>query len=103
MALLRTNVVFPSQLSHLHQRYPEVKSLAPGGTPCTAVTEGLLKRAHVIAGEIRYIGRKQIANGRKAKTLACSNSLRPSMEEGQVVASEECHIGDRHKQVCSRK
>ncbi|PYX55986.1 MAG: hypothetical protein DMG76_16970 [Acidobacteria bacterium] len=41
-----------------HQQHPEAKSLAPDGTPCNADTRGLLKRAHVIAGEIRYVGKK---------------------------------------------
>ena len=33
-------------------------SLAPDGTPCRAETQGLLRRAHVIAGEIRYVGKE---------------------------------------------
>ncbi|HWO38826.1 MAG TPA: hypothetical protein VNO32_59380 [Candidatus Acidoferrum sp.] len=36
----------------------EAKSLSPDGTPCTADTRGLLKRAHVSAGELRYIGKE---------------------------------------------
>ncbi len=55
------NVVFPSQFAHLliqYQQHPEAKSLAPDGTPCTADTRGLLKRAHVLAGEVRYIGKE---------------------------------------------
>lgn len=55
------NVVFPSQFAHLivhYQRHPEAKSLAPDGAPCTADTRGLLKRTHVIAGEVRYIGKE---------------------------------------------
>jgi hypothetical protein len=54
-------VVFPSQFAHLliqYQQHPEAKSLAPDGTPCTADTRGLLKRAHVLAGEVRYIGKE---------------------------------------------
>jgi hypothetical protein len=41
-----------------YQRHPESKSLAPDGTPCSADTKGLLKRANVLAGEIRYIGKE---------------------------------------------
>src|ERR1700691_6724458 len=54
------NGVFPSQFAHLliqYQRHPEAKSLAPDGTPCSADTKGLLRRVHVIAGEIRYVGK----------------------------------------------
>jgi hypothetical protein len=55
------NVVFPSQFAHLviqYQQHPEAKSLAPDGKSCTADTKGLLKRAHLIAGEIRYVGKE---------------------------------------------
>ena len=55
------NVVFPSQFAHLlmqYRQHPESKSLASDGTPCAADTQGLLKRAHVIAGEIRYVGKE---------------------------------------------
>ena len=55
------NVVFPSQFGRLlieYQEHPEAKSLAPDGTPCKSDTKGLLKRAHIDAGELRYIGKE---------------------------------------------
>jgi hypothetical protein len=55
------NVVFPSQFARLlieYQEHPEAKSLAPDGTPCEAHTKGLLQRAHVAAGEFRYVGKE---------------------------------------------
>jgi len=55
------NVVFPSQFARLliqYQEHPEAKSLAPDITPCKADTRGLLQRAHVIAGELRYVGKE---------------------------------------------
>jgi hypothetical protein len=55
------NVVFPSQFARLliqYQEHPEAKSLAPDGSPCRADTRGLLKRAHVFAGELRYVGKE---------------------------------------------
>jgi hypothetical protein len=55
------NVVFPSQFARLlidYQEHPEAKSLAPDGRPCEAETSGLLRRAHVIAGEFRYVGKE---------------------------------------------
>ncbi len=55
------NVVFPSQFAHLliqYQQHPEAKSLAPDGTLFRADTRGLLKRARVLAGEVRYIGKE---------------------------------------------
>jgi len=39
-------------------RHPEAKSLGPDGKPCTAETRGLLQRAHVTAGQIRYIDKE---------------------------------------------
>ena len=55
------NVVFPSQFARLliqYQGHPEAKSLAPDGGPCGANTQGILRRAHVIAGEFRYVGKE---------------------------------------------
>jgi hypothetical protein len=39
-------------------RHPETKSLAPDGTPCIAETRGLLQRAHITAGRVRYIDKE---------------------------------------------
>jgi hypothetical protein len=55
------NVVLPSQFGRLlteYQEHPEAKSLAPDGTPCMPDTKGLLKRAHVVAGQLRYVGKE---------------------------------------------
>jgi hypothetical protein len=55
------NVVFPSQFARLlieYQEHPEAKSLAPDGGPCEAGTRGLLQRAHITAGEFRYVGKE---------------------------------------------
>jgi hypothetical protein len=51
----------PLTYGHMIQEYirhPEVKSLGPDGTPCTAETRGLLQRAHITAGRIRYIDKE---------------------------------------------
>jgi hypothetical protein len=39
-------------------RHPEVKSLGPDRNPCTEETRGLLQRAHVTAGRVRYIDKE---------------------------------------------
>ena len=55
------NIVFPLQYAHLvcrYQQHPEAKSLSPDGTSCKSETMGLLGRAHVEAGDIRYIGKE---------------------------------------------
>ena len=59
------NVVFPSQFARLlieYQEHPEAKSLAPDGSPCEAKTHGLLQRAHITAGEFRYVGKEKGSN-----------------------------------------
>jgi hypothetical protein len=55
------NVVIPYQFAHLlveYQEHPESKSLSPDGTPCKPDTRGLLRRAHIVAGDLRYIGKE---------------------------------------------
>ena len=42
----------------LYPCHPEAKSLAPDGTPCSAKTRGLLQRASVTAGNLRYVGKE---------------------------------------------
>jgi hypothetical protein len=39
-------------------RHPEAKSLGPDGKPCAEETRGLLQRAHITAGDIRYIDKE---------------------------------------------
>jgi len=53
--------VIPKSFENLlcaYQQHPEAKSLAPDGGPCEADTRGLLQRAPIIAGELRYIGKE---------------------------------------------
>lgn len=42
----------------LYLRRLEAKSLAPNGTPCAADTQGLLRRASIVAGEIVPVGKE---------------------------------------------
>jgi len=51
----------PSTYAHMIEEYirhPEAKSLGPDGKLCTAETRGLLHRAHITAGKIRYIDKE---------------------------------------------
>ena len=41
-----------------YPRHVESKSLAPDGTPCTAETRGVLQRARVTAGRLRFVGKE---------------------------------------------
>jgi hypothetical protein len=43
---------------HNYLSKPEVKSLAPDGTPCTGATQGLLLRARIIAGKLVPVGKE---------------------------------------------
>ncbi len=45
-------------LLHRYLRHPEAKSLAPDGGPCKPETQGLLQRAHIVAGRHRRIGKE---------------------------------------------
>ncbi|MGH9515921.1 MAG: hypothetical protein ACRD3P_09625 [Terriglobales bacterium] len=58
---ISNNVVFPSQFARLlieYQEHPEAKSLAHDGSQCGSETYGLLKRAHITAGDFRYVGKE---------------------------------------------
>jgi len=87
------NVVFPLQFAHLviqYQRHPEAKSLAPDGTQCTAETQGLLQRAHVLAGEIRYIGKETDRKWEEGDEFSVLEfGATEYGRNGRVVASEE--------------
>ena len=53
--------VVPESFRILLRKYlgkPEVKSLAPDGTPCTATTRGLLQRARITAGKLVPVGKE---------------------------------------------
>jgi hypothetical protein len=87
------NVVFPSQFGHLlnqYQRHPEAKSLSPDGEPCGAETKGLLKRAHVIADEIRYVGKETDRKWEEGDEISLLEFAATEYgRKGKVVASEE--------------
>src|SRR5579864_4916232 len=87
------NVVFPSQFAHLiiqYQQHPEAKSLAPDKTPCIADTKGLLKRAHVIAGEIRYVGKETDRKWEEGDEISVLEFAATEYgRKGKVVATED--------------
>jgi hypothetical protein len=87
------NVVFPSQFAHLliqYQQHPEAKSLAPDGTPCKADTKGLLRRAHVIAGDIRYVGKETDRKWEEGDEISVLEFAATEYgRKGRVIASEE--------------
>jgi hypothetical protein len=87
------NVVFPSQFARLlieYQEHAEAKSLAPDGTPCEADTRGLLGRAHVVAGELRYIGKETDRKWEEGDDVSISEFAGTEYtRSARVIASEE--------------
>ncbi len=87
------NVVFPSQFAHLviqYQTHPEAKSLAPDGSACRAETKGLLRRAHVVAGEIRYVGKETDRKWEEGDEISILEFRTTEYgRSGKVIATEE--------------
>ena len=87
------NVVFPSQFARLlieYQEHREAKSLAPDGAPCEADTSGLLQRAHVIAGEFRYVGKETDRKWEEGDEISVLEFKATEFGRAKkVVASEE--------------
>ena len=57
----RHDTVLPESFQIILRQYlghPEFKSLTPDGTACVANTQGLLRRASIIAGDIVPIGKE---------------------------------------------
>lgn len=90
---LSYNVVFPSQFAHLmtqYQQHPEAKSLAPDGTSCGADTRGLLQRAHIVAGEIRYVGKETDRKWEECEEISILEFAGTEYgRKGRAVASED--------------
>jgi hypothetical protein len=96
------NVVFPSQFARLlieYQEHPEAKSLAPDGTPCEAGTRGLLRRAHITAGEFRYVGKETDRKWEEGDEISILEFAATEYgRKGKVIATEEvktaiCNMG----------
>jgi len=66
---------------HNYLGKPEVKSLAPDGTPCTGATQGLLLRAKIIAGKLVPVGKETDRHWEQGED--------PSMLDSQVYVYEK--------------
>jgi hypothetical protein len=58
---IKQNKVVPDSFRIILNQYlkkPEVKSLSPDGTPCTGATQGLLRRAKIVAGKLIPVGKE---------------------------------------------
>jgi hypothetical protein len=87
------NVVFPLQFAHLlfqYQSHPEAKSLAPDDTACKSDTKGLLKRAHIVAGELRYIDKEADRKWEEGEDISVLKFKSTEYgREKRVIASED--------------
>jgi hypothetical protein len=57
----RQDKVIPESFRIILEQYlkkPEVKSLAPDGTPCVGTTQGLLRRTKIVAGRLIPVGKE---------------------------------------------
>src|ERR1700722_18227110 len=78
------NKVIPDSFRIVLHNYlgkPEVKSLAPDGTPCTGATQGLLLRAKIIAGKLVPVGKETDRRWEQGED--------PSMLDSQVYVYEK--------------
>jgi len=70
--------------------HPKATSLAPDETPYSAETKGLLKRAHVIAEEIRYVRKETDRKWEEGDEISLLDfSATEYGRKGNVVASEQ--------------
>jgi hypothetical protein len=103
------NVVFPSQFARLlsqYQEHPEAKSLSPDGTPCRAETQGLLKRAHIVAGEFRYVGKETDRKWEEGDEFSVLEFAATEYgRKGKVIATEDVKAAIRHIGInkCARE
>jgi hypothetical protein len=76
------------QLAESYQNHPEAKSLGPDGKSCEFDTCGLLKRAHIVAGEHIPIGKESDRHWEEGEDI----SLLEFKARG-VVSSGSSHVG----------
>ena len=93
---IANNVVFPTQFVRLlieYQEHPEAKSLAPDGSPCNSETRGLLQRAHIIAGELRYVGKETDRKWEEGDDISIFEfNTSEYGRSRKVIASEEIKV-----------
>jgi hypothetical protein len=93
--------VFPDSLQVILNQYlgkPEVKSLAPDGAPCDAKTEGLLRRAKIVARGLIPVGKETDRHWEQGED---SSMLDPKIQmfggKGKLVVADEYEIKDWRK------
>jgi hypothetical protein len=86
----------PSQFARLlieYHEHPEAKSLGPDGSPCAADTCGLLQRAHIVAGEIRYVGKETDRKWEEGDDISVLEFAATEYgRSSRVIASDEIKV-----------
>lgn len=80
----------------LYPRRPEYKSLAPDGSACNANTCGLLQRASVQAGKLRYIGKETDRRWEEGEDLSLLG-FQPMEYESNLIPADENLLTDIRK------
>jgi hypothetical protein len=74
----------------LYLRRPESKSLAPDGTPCVADTQGLLRRASVVAGQIVPVGKETDRHWEQGEDMSLADfQVLEYRADGKLVIADE--------------
>jgi hypothetical protein len=80
--------------------------LSPDGTPCRAETQGLLKRAHIVAGEFRYVGKETDRKWEEGDEFSVLEFAATEYgRKGKVIATEDVKAAIRHIGInkCARE
>jgi hypothetical protein len=78
------------QLVESYQNHPEAKSLGPDGKPCEVDTRGLLRRAHIVAGERIYIGKESDRHWEQSEDISLLEFKAIQYKRrGKVIATAE--------------
>ena len=90
---VKQDKILPESLRIMLRLYPcrpESKSLAPDGSPCIAETQGLLKRASIVAGEIVPVGKETDRRWEEGEDIEMLDFKVPEYREGgdMVVADQ---------------
>jgi hypothetical protein len=82
----------------LYPCHPEAKSLAPDGGPCSANTRGLLQRASITAGNLRFVGKETDRRWEQGEDLSLVSftpvEYRPS---GKMVTADHLLLKEMAK------
>jgi len=94
--------LIPNSSDRICQKHPEAKSLAPDGTPCQATTSGLLQRAHVIAGEFRYVGKETDRKWEEGDDISVLEFKTPEYGRGKKIVAD-ASVADEIRAIGIRK